>query len=404
MKILIKEELLSDLLDLFGEENVFTKEEELVQFGPEFFYPEHRPITLVRPSEIRQLNRLLIIMKRNKTIGITPRGFGNTFAAYSNGIIVDLTLLNEIVEIDESRNTATVQAGLNFNQFSEELKKKNLNFPLAPIGNGTIGGFLAFGGIQLGSYKYGSINSYLREVSLLTSKKIVKLGSKYTPPYTSGYNLTNILIGSMGIFGIIIDTTLSLIPSPELRYDISLHYENVDKINIDNLIRTLDFLKTLDSLSNLTITTSSIERAGEKKVIEVKFQITLEGMAEMVQLDNEKLQSLKNIDIKAVDNLYISDNLKQVSDNLISDKPFLISYNEFKESLIKSNGFSFILHFLSPNKCLFAILSPTDDRVVKAKVDECSRNEYFSKGNLSLIKKMKMLFDPHNIFQPGMLD
>ncbi|NVM00723.1 MAG: FAD-binding oxidoreductase [Candidatus Helarchaeota archaeon] len=399
-----KEELISDLKDLFGEDNVITKESRFSQLIREFLYPEHNPLALVKPIEIRQLNRLLMLIKRHKICGITPRGFGNTFGAYSRDVIVDLTNFNEILEIDESRYTTTVQTGLVFNHFSEELKKKNLKLPLAPVGNGTIGGFIAYNGFGIGSYKYGSIRNYLRGVTLLTSKKLVKLGTKNTPPFTSGYNFTDILAGSMGFFGIIIDVTLGLIPTPELHYDISLTYETIDDPNIENCMKILNSLKTLNSLSNLTIITRSTKRSGEPKNIEIEFLISLEGSTEMVQGDNEKLYSLKDIKTEGVDNLYISDQLKYISENLIYSKPFLMYYNDFKESWYKVKDYSIIGHFLSPNECIFAIIGPSDDRDVKERVYECSKEAYFSKENLPLIKKMKILLDPHNLFQRGMLD
>ncbi len=404
MKFLTKEDLISDLKNLLGEDNVFSEIKQLAQFGPEFFYPIHTPLALVKPSDIRQLKRLLMLMKKHKICGITPRGFGNTFGAYSNGVIIDLSNFNEILDIDESRYTTTVQSGLAFNRFSEELKEKNLKFPLAPVGNGTIGGFIAYNGFRIGSYKYGSIRNFLRGVTLFTSKKLVKLGTKNTPPFTSGYNFTDILTGSMGYFGIIIDSTLGLIPTPELHYDLRLVYDTIDDPNIEKNMKILNFLKSLNSLSNLTIITRSRKSPGEPKKILIQYLISLEGPTEIVQRDNEKLYSLKDISIEGVDSLYISDQLNYISNNFIYTKPILNHYNYFKENWYAVKDFSIFVHFLSPNDYIFTIFGPSGDKESEERVFECSKEDYFSKENLLLIKKMKLLLDPHNLFQPGMLD
>jgi FAD/FMN-containing dehydrogenase len=342
-------------------------------------------------------------MKRQNSYGLRPKGFGTTYRAYSGDVIVDLTNFNEIVEIDESRYTTTVQSGVAFDRFSEELNKKNLKFPLSPVGYGTIGGFIAYNGFRIGSYKYGSISNYLRGATLLTSKKLVKLGTKNTPPFTSGYNFTDILAGSMGFFGIIIDATLGLIPTPELHYDLSLIYETIDDPNIEKGMKIFNLLKNLNSLSNLTIIKRSRQIAGEPKKIKIQYLISLEGPTEIVQRDNEKLYSLKNISIKSVDNSYISDLLKEISVNLILTKPILIHNYFFEETWYEVKDLSFIGHFLSPNEYIFAILGHSA-YLSSERVFECSKENYFSKKNLPLIKKMKVLLDPHNLFQPGMLD
>ncbi|MHA1298458.1 MAG: FAD-binding oxidoreductase [Candidatus Helarchaeota archaeon] len=387
---MVEESLISDLIDLFGNENVFSGSEQLAKISPEFFYGDYNPIAIVRPSEIRQLNRLLILMKRYKISGITPRGWGNTFGAYSNHLIIDLYHFNKILEIDEDRYIVTLQSGIRFNDLETELSKKKLKLPVSPIENGTLGGFISTLGIQTGQYRFGSIENYLRSVSLFTSKKMIKLGTKNTPPFTSGYNFTSLLGGSMGYYGIIIDMTLELFPLPEKRYDIRISCKNVhDVVNIVN------FLKHFESLTNLTI-----RKSGE----DIQILIILEGFSELVELENEKLHSLKNVEIKGIDHRHLLDTLHSKLENEIYSIPALTLDKELMHILKQCNDVNFIIHYTSKNTFMFSPTIPQEEREVKINLFNCSKDAYFSKENQSLINKLKEIIDPFNYFQPGMID
>ncbi|MHA1378597.1 MAG: FAD-binding oxidoreductase [Candidatus Helarchaeota archaeon] len=388
---MVNEGLISDLVELFGKENVFYRAEELIELFPEeILYGEFKALVLVRPSEIRQLNRLLILMKRHKISGLTPLGSGNTLGAYSKYLIIDLSNFNNIIEIDDSRYIATIEAGVKFNELNAELKKRNLTLPLIPPIDGTMGGLISTPDVQIGSFKYGNIGNYLRHVSLFSSKKLVKLGTKNTPPFTCGYNLTNLLYGSMGFYGLIIDMTLELIPIPEKQYEISIMCEK-----LEDIVKIFQILKDFESLTNLTI---------QKSRNDIEILINLEGFSDLVQMENEKLLALTNVNVEGIDSKYLLNILRIHLENQVYEQPRIIPSSKLQQILNNSKNSSFIIHFISDSNFMFSTINSNDKIEVKKNLNKCSLASYFSKENFPIIKKLKEIIDPSNLFQPGMID
>jgi len=391
VNLLVNEGLISDLVELFGKENVFYRAEELIELFPEeILYGEFKALVLVRPSEIRQLNRLLILMKRHKISGLTPLGSGNTLGAYSKYLIIDLSNFNNIIEIDDSRYIATIEAGVKFNELNAELKKRNLTLPLIPPIDGTMGGLISTPDVQIGSFKYGNIGNYLRHVSLFSSKKLVKLGTKNTPPFTCGYNLTNLLYGSMGFYGLIIDMTLELIPIPEKQYEISIMCEK-----LEDIVKIFQILKDFESLTNLTI---------QKSRNDIEILINLEGFSDLVQMENEKLLALTNVNVEGIDSKYLLNILRIHLENQVYEQPRIIPSSKLQQILNNSKNSSFIIHFISDSNFMFSTINSNDKIEVKKNLNKCSLASYFSKENFPIIKKLKEIIDPSNLFQPGMID
>jgi glycolate oxidase len=127
--------------------------------------------------------------------------------------------MNRIIEIDTSNLMAVVQPGVIVQTLHEEAEKQDLMYPPDPASRGscTIGGNLAecAGGVR--AMKYGVTKDYVLGVeAVLPDGEVIRTGGKLLKNVT-GYNLTQLLIGSEGTLAVITEIIVKLIPRPHFR-------------------------------------------------------------------------------------------------------------------------------------------------------------------------------------------
>jgi glycolate oxidase len=127
---------------------------------------------------------------------------------------------NSIIEIDERNLQATVESGVITQVFQEAVKEKGLFYPPDPASKGScfIGGNLAENSGGLKAVKYGVTKDYVLNLEIvLPSGEIIWTGANVLKNST-GYNLTQLMVGSEGTLGIITKAVFRLIPHPS--YDL----------------------------------------------------------------------------------------------------------------------------------------------------------------------------------------
>ncbi|MHA1279202.1 MAG: FAD-binding oxidoreductase [Candidatus Helarchaeota archaeon] len=245
-----KTELINDLIGLVGENNLVSNEEDLLIYKNSYSGIEETPFLVVRPSSSPQFKRLFFILRRYHIGSITPRGsgLGINLGAYSNDLIIDLTQLKTISKIDSRALLVTAQAGTLFEDIQQTLLKEGYRLSIAPLLNGTIGGFIASGGYGYGSYRFGSIINILRNTTLILSNgQVIETGSTRAPPYACGYNLNSLVCGSEGYFGIISEVTLEISPTSQSEANFLIPFD--DTINLKLIFQKLNQLLSLTSVS-----------------------------------------------------------------------------------------------------------------------------------------------------------
>jgi len=207
----------------------------------------------------------------------------------NNGIIVDLTRLNQVLAVDEEKHNVTVQSGINFKSLSTVLAPKGFSLGLEPVASPevTIGGFIATHGVGYGSIKHGSVLNIVRDLEIVLSDgSIVQTGLKDVPSYAIGYDLTRLLIGSEGTLGIITEATLSIFPKPEMATNIAFTFSDI-KIGADI---SREVSKNTSTLSSVFIMDGSLMetlKTGSMKIPHKGFLgvLRLEGSKEVVDLE-----------------------------------------------------------------------------------------------------------------------
>lgn len=156
----------------------------------------------------------------NNNIPVTPRGAGTNLVGstvpHGNGIVLDLSRMNRVLEIDPQTFTATVEPGVVLGDFQRLVESKGLFYPPDPgEKTATIGGNISTNAGGMRAVKYGVTRDYVRALELvLADGSVITCGSKNVKD-ASGLSLKNLIIGSEGTLAIITKCILKLIPAPQ---------------------------------------------------------------------------------------------------------------------------------------------------------------------------------------------
>lgn len=216
----ITPDFLSKILEIVGTDNVFTEAEHLEKYARDetedlVYYPE----AVVKPNTSNQISELMRLCNTYK-IPVTPRGAGTGLSGgalpVKGGLVISMERFNSIIEIDERNLQATVEPGVITEFFMNAVAEKGLLYPVDPSSKGScyIGGNVAHGSGGPRVVKYGTIREYILNLEVvLPEGEIIWTGAN-TLKNASGYNLTQLMIGSEGTLGIITKIVLKLIPAP----------------------------------------------------------------------------------------------------------------------------------------------------------------------------------------------
>lgn len=214
-------EIIESLKRISGEENILISELENYShdFTEDLVFP---PEVVIKPSNTRQVSEILKLADE-KNIPVVPRGGGTGLSggalAIHGGICLSMEKFNKILEIDDKNFQAVTEPGVITQVFQQECEKLNMLYPPDPSSKGScfLGGNLAecAGGPK--AVKYGVTKDYVLGLEFVTPKgDIINTGARVLKNVT-GYNLTQLLIGSEGTLGVITKIYFRLIPLPKFK-------------------------------------------------------------------------------------------------------------------------------------------------------------------------------------------
>ncbi|MBO7146145.1 MAG: FAD-binding oxidoreductase [Lentisphaeria bacterium] len=183
-----------------------------------------RPDVLVRATSTEEVAAVMKYAAANH-IPVTPRGSGTGLVGGSvalyGGIMIDLSLMNHFLELDEENMTLTLEPGVLLMDVSKYVEPAGLFYPPDPgEKTATIGGNINTNAGGMRAVKYGVTRDYIRGLEVvLPSGEIMQLGGKIVKN-SSGYSLKDLMVGSEGTLGIVTKAVLRLLPLP--KYKISL--------------------------------------------------------------------------------------------------------------------------------------------------------------------------------------
>lgn len=203
-----------------GESYVVFDEEALAGFAHDETEDLHYlPEVAVRPGSAEEVAAVMKWCSAHR-IPVTPRGAGTGLSGGAlpvfGGVCLSTDRLNRIVDIDERNLQATVEPGVITQVFQEAVAEVGLFYPPDPASKGScfLGGNLAENSGGPKAVKYGVTKDYVLNLEVvMPDGQIIWTGANVLKNST-GYNLTQLLIGSEGTLGIITKVVFRLIPKP----------------------------------------------------------------------------------------------------------------------------------------------------------------------------------------------
>ena len=215
-----RDAIISDLKAIMPADCLVHEARELVPFETDAFLAYHKvPLAVCLPETTEQVSRILTYCHEN-TIPVVPRGAGTSLSGGAIGqedaVILGLSRMNRILDIDLPNRAAVVQAGVTNIAISQAVVPEGFFYAPDPSSQlaCTIGGNIGMNSGGAHCLKYGvTTNNLLGLKMVLTDGTIIDLGGKALD--AGGYDLMALVCGSEGQLGIITEATVRLLASPE---------------------------------------------------------------------------------------------------------------------------------------------------------------------------------------------
>ena len=246
-KRMISIEDFENLKSIVGNDYILSDEESILHYGHDEteklqYYPE----LVLKPASTNEIASIMQICNASK-IHVTPRGAGTGLSGgalpHLGGVVLSTERLNKIIQIDERNLQVITEPGVITEVLQNAVKEVGLFYPPDPSSKGScfIGGNVAENSGGPRAVKYGVDKDYVLNLEVvLPSGEIIWTGANVLKNST-GYNLTQLIVGSEGTLGIVTKIVLKLIPYP--KYDLLM-------------------LVPFSSLENASAAVSAIFRAG----------------------------------------------------------------------------------------------------------------------------------------------
>ena len=207
-------------VSIIGIEYVLTDSESIHAYShDETEDLKYFPEVVLKPNTTEQVAAIMLYCNQH-IISVTPCGARTGLSGGSlpvcGGVVLSTERFNSIIEIDERNLQATVEPGVINQIFQEAVQAKGLYYPPDPASKGScfLGGNLAENSGGPKALKYGVTKDYVLNLEVvLPSGDIIWTGANVLKNST-GYNLTQLLVGSEGTLGIITKIVFRLIPYP----------------------------------------------------------------------------------------------------------------------------------------------------------------------------------------------
>jgi len=205
---------------IVGEQFVFVDEEDLHKYSHDETENLHYlPEVIIKPRSAKEISEIFRICNQYK-IPVTPRGAGTGLSGgalpHLGGVLISTERMNSILNIDERNLQVTTEPGVITEVLQNEVKERGLFYPPDPSSRGScfIGGNVAANSGGPKAVKYGVVKDYVINLEVvLPNGEIIWTGANVLKNST-GYNLTQLMVGSEGTLGIITKIVLRLIPLP----------------------------------------------------------------------------------------------------------------------------------------------------------------------------------------------
>lgn len=450
--------IISDLLRKnIGSTKVKTGREFLLSYSYDATGIKETPDIVVFPEGESDISNILKIASKFK-VPITPRGGGVGYSGGSvpvqGGIVIAFSKMNRILNFDEKNLLIEVEPGVITSRVIDICESRGLFYPPDPasLKNSTIGGNVSENAGGPRCFKYGVTSDYVMGIEgFLMNGEKVKFGS-YSIKDVSGYDIKKLIVGSEGTLIIISKIVLRVIPKPESRLLIRVGFKSmksgadfimkiirfnlspsvlefIDKTSLDAVNK---YLRTENEMGVNSIVILELDGSSGDIKNKLKNLKQLASEAGVINLkiaesedDMEKLWSLRRNLSPAISNL----KPKKINEDIAVPIGKVSETIEYISGLANEFNISIVMfgHLGDGNIHTNIMIDPDDkselenskiilDKIFRYVISVrgtisgehgigLSKKEYlgyqYSKTEIDLFRRIKSVFDPDNLLNPG---
>lgn len=201
-------------------DQVFTDEHVREQYSHDETEDIHiMPGVVVKPETVEQVSKILAYCNEHK-IAVTPMGArtglsGGAIPTF-DGVALSMERFNRILKIDEQNHQVITEPGVITQVLQEAVKEKGLFYPPDPASKGScfIGGNVSENSGGPKAVKYGVTKDYVLNLEVVLADGTVIWTGANVLKNATGYNLTQLIVGSEGTLGVVTKIVLKLLPHP----------------------------------------------------------------------------------------------------------------------------------------------------------------------------------------------
>lgn len=251
------EEFVTKVKDIINDNNriiLWTQKDKIAEFNEDKSYHEAaEPDIVVFPTTAEEVSSLVKLCNQY-LIPITPRGAGTGLEggciAYCGGVVLCTSHFNQI-RIKKHDLMAEVGAGVLKNELNAALKKEGFIFGPDPSSNPSLGGMASTGGSGMSTLKYGTTKENISSVLFVNAVGEIIRSKPKVRKASTGYDLTQLVMGSEGTLGIIIEVTVRIHPYLSYRAGAIVGFETITTASkaVILLIQRINYLVRCELLN-----------------------------------------------------------------------------------------------------------------------------------------------------------
>ncbi len=229
---MVSQPVMRQLQDIVGKDRCLIAEEDLMVYSHDVFC-ESKPDVVVLPVNREEVSQILQLANREK-IPVTPRGSASGLSGLcvpiQGGIVMAMSNMNKILEINTEDRLAVVEPGVITNDLQMAVEAQGVFYPPDPASQTIcqIGGNVGTNAGGPRCVKYGVTRDYLLGLeAVLPSGEIIKAGGRPIKNVT-GYDVTRLLCGSEGTLAVVTQVIVKLIAKPEARRTLLVAFRSID--------------------------------------------------------------------------------------------------------------------------------------------------------------------------------
>ncbi len=212
--------IIDEIAEIVGSEHVFDDPVECLCYSRDMSVHQGVADAVVFPKTTEQISAIMKLAHRDK-IPVTPRGTGSCVTGavlpVRGGLLLDLHLMNNILEINRKDFYARLEPGVQCMPLNNTLAKDNLMFPPNPGSEAiaTVGGMVSTNASGHRAVKYGTTRDYIKGLKVVLADGTVIETGTTVPKSSLGYDLTHLFCAAEGTLGVITEVIVKLEPKPE---------------------------------------------------------------------------------------------------------------------------------------------------------------------------------------------